>query len=265
MWTQREYGVLFPTSVVGSMPGSDLIRELATGASPMSQQQGKALDAGIAYVVGLQEAAGLDIITDGEMRRYLFVQNFYGRMGGLQEQGPLRRTGFYAYDSVPRYTLTERISINQGLGIVEEFRYLQDNTTRPIKATCPGPLTMTILIRLTDSSIYKSRTELGLQFAQAINAELRELVEAGATYIQVDEPPAAIVEGELQAWRDLLNVALDGVAARRCLHVCFGNLLSRPRGKREYSTFTFNGYRRGASVRVCQPRTHRVVSAERSR
>ena len=94
---------------------------------------------------------------------------------------------------------------------------------------------MTIHIRLTDSSIYKDRTELGLQFAHVINAELRELVEAGATYIQLDEPAAAIVEGELQDSIGLLNVALDGLAVRRCLHVCFGNLLSWPRGKREYS------------------------------
>ena len=229
---------LLPTSVIGSYatPGWlwTALEEIKAGRYGPTDER-EAFNDAVNMAVGDQERAGVDIITDGEMRRYLFVQNFYGRMTGLQEHPPLRRTGFYAYDSVPRYTLTERITIGEGLGIVEEFRYLQATTEKPIKATCPGPLTMTIHIRLGDASIYKDRTELALQFAQAINSELRQLVAAGATYIQIDEPSAAIVEGQLQDWVDLLNVALDGVQARRCLHVCFGNLLSRPRGKREYS------------------------------
>ena len=229
---------LLPTSVIGSYatPGWlwTALEEIKSGRYGPTDEK-EAFDDAVNMAVRDQERAGVDIISDGEMRRYLFVQNFYGRMTGLREQGPLRRTGFYAYDSVPRYTLTDRITIDEGLGIVDEFRYLQTSTDRPIKATCPGPLTMTIHIRLRDASVYKSRTELALQFAQAINAELRQLVSAGAAYVQLDEPSAAIVEGSLQDWIDLLNVALDGVEARRCLHVCFGNLLSRPRGQRQYA------------------------------
>ena len=229
---------LLPTSVIGSYATPSwlwtAIDEIKAGRYGPTDEK-EAFDDAVNMAIRDQERAGVDIITDGEMRRYLFVQNFYGRMTGLQEQAPLRRTGFYAYDSVPRYTLTDRISMDRGLGIVDEFRYLQANTSHAIKATCPGPLTMTIHIRLTDTAIYRDRMELGHQFAQAINGELRELVAAGATYIQLDEPSAAIVEGQLQDWVDLLNVALEGVEARRCLHVCFGNLLSRPRGKREYS------------------------------
>ena len=229
---------LLPTSVVGSYatPGWlwTALDEIKAGRYGVTDEK-EAYDDAVNMAVRDQERAGVDIITDGEMRRYLFVQNFYGRMTGLQEQAPLRRTGFYAYDSVPRYTLTDRISMEKGLGIVDEFRYLQANSVNALKVTCPGPLTMTIHIRLRDASICRDRTELGLQFAQAINAELKDLVAAGATYVQLDEPSASIVEGPLQDWVDLLNVALDGVEARRCLHVCFGNLLSRPRGKREYS------------------------------
>ena len=229
---------LLPTSVVGSYatPGWlwTALGEIKAGRYGATDER-EAFDDAVNLAIRDQERAGVDITTDGEMRRYLFVQNFYGRMTGLQEQAPLRRTGFYAYDSVPRYTLTERIPMSEGLGIVDEFRYLKANAVNSIKATCPGPLTMTIHIRLGDASIYKDRTELGLQFAQAINGELKELVAAGATYVQLDEPTAAIVEGSIQDWVDLLNVALDGVDARRCLHVCFGNLLNRPRGKREYA------------------------------
>ena len=229
---------LLPTSVVGSYATPGWLwtaLEEIKGSRYGPTDEKEAFDDAVNMAIRDQERAGVDIITDGEMRRYLFVQNFYGRMTGLREQGPLRRTGFYAYDSVPRYTLIDRITIDEGLGIVDEFRYLQANADRPLKVTCPGPLTMTIHIRLSDASIYKDRTELALQFAQAINAELRQLVSVGATYIQLDEPSAAIVDGPLQDWVDLLNVALDGVKARRCLHVCFGNLLSRPRGQREYA------------------------------
>ena len=229
---------LLPTSVVGSYatPGWlwTALDEIKAGRYGATDER-EAFDDAVNIAIRDQERAGVDIVSDGEMRRYLFVQNFYGRMTGLQERPPLRRTGFYAYDSVPRYSLTDRISISEGLGIVDEFRYLQANTCNAVKVTCPGPLTMTIHIRLGDTSIYKDRTELGLVFAQAINTELKGLVANGATYIQLDEPSAAIVEGQLEDWVKLLNVALAGVKARRCLHVCFGNLLSRPRGKREYA------------------------------
>ena len=156
---------LLPTSVVGSYatPGWfwTALEEIKVGRYGPTDEN-EAYDDAVNMAVRDQERAGIDIITDGEMRRYLFVQNFYGRMTGLQEQGPLRRTGFYAYDSVPRYPLTDRISIESGLGIVDEFRYLQANSVNTIKVTCPGPLTMTIHIRLRDASIYRDRTELGL-------------------------------------------------------------------------------------------------------
>ena len=67
-----------------------------------------------------------------------------------------------------------------------------------------------------------------------INAELKALVEAGADYIQLDEPSFAIIPGELQEWLNLYNSAVEGVNAKLALHVCFGNLASRPRGKRTY-------------------------------
>ncbi len=226
-----------PTSVIGSYatPGWlwTALEEIKAGRYGQTDER-ETFDDAVNIAIRDQERAGVDIITDGEMRRYLFVQNFYARVEGLQSQPPLRQTGFYAYDSVPRYLLTGPITIPQGLGVADEFRYLRANTERAVKATCPGPLTLTIHIRLRDSSVYESRTELAMEFARAINAELKDLVAMGAAYVQIDEPSAAIVEGSIDEWVELLNVAFDGVDARRCLHVCFGNLLSRPRGKRQY-------------------------------
>ncbi len=228
---------LLPTSVIGSYATPSWLwtafSEIENGRYGRTDEQETFNDA-VDIAIMDQEKAGIDIITDGEMRRYFFVQKFYGMMSGLEEQEPLRRTGLYAYDSVPRYVPRERITVPSGLGIVDEFKYLKATTKRAIKATCPGPLTMTIHIRLRDGAIYRNRLDLAQEFADVINKELHALVDAGASYIQLDEPSSAIIDGSLGDWIELINRALNGIKARRCLHVCFGNLMSRPRGERQY-------------------------------
>ena len=228
---------LLPTSVIGSYAtpswlwtALDAIKEGSYGET----DERETFNDACSIAIRDQERAGVDIITDGEMHRFFFIQNFYGHMTGLEQQEPMRKTGLYGYDSVPRYVVRERITVPHGMGIVKEFNFLQENTDRALKATCPGPITLTIHIRLKDKNVYKDRLELAAEFADVINAELKALVAAGATYIQLDEPAASIVPGALRDWVTLINRALDGVNARKSLHVCFGNLLSRPRGKREY-------------------------------
>ncbi len=179
-----------------------------------------------------QERAGIDIISDGEMRRFFFVQSFYGRMSGLVDEPPLRKVGVYGYDSPPRYRAVEKVTMPEGLGIIEEYKYAREHTDKPIKVTCPGPLTITIHIRPGEA--YKNRIDLAWELAGVINKELKALVEAGADFIQLDEPSFAIVPGELNEWIDLYNATVEGVDAKLALHVCFGNLGSRPRGKRTY-------------------------------
>src|SRR6059036_1447913 len=182
-----------------------------------------------------QERAGVDVICDGEMRRFFFVQTFYAKMEGLDPIEPLRKTGLYAYDSVPRYRPVEKIRVPQGLGVVDEFRYLKTQTDKPVKATCPGPVTLSIHVQLRPGDVYgNDRLALCWDFVPAINAELRALVEAGADYIQLDEPSAAIVPGQIDEYVKMFNACVEGVRAKIAYHVCFGNLLSRPRGKRSY-------------------------------
>ena len=79
-----------------------------------------------------QERAGIDIITDGEMRRSHFVQSFYKKMEGIVQDPPLRLTGIEGYDSPPRYHSTGKIKIPHGLGIIEEFKYLKTQTKRKL-------------------------------------------------------------------------------------------------------------------------------------
>ena len=182
-----------------------------------------------------QERAGIDVICDGEMRRFFFVQTFYGKMDGLEHLEPLRKTGLYAYDSVPRYRATRRITVPRGLGTVEEFTYLLTQTDKPVKATCPGPVTLSIHIQTRPGDAYDNdRLALCWDLVPAVNAELKALAAAGATWIQVDEPSAAIVPGQAAEYVKMFNACVEGVEAKLGLHVCFGNLLSRPRGKRSY-------------------------------
>ncbi len=96
-------------------------------------------------------------------------------MGGLERLEPLRKVGAYGYNSVPRYCPTARVTIPKGLGIVEEFKYLQRHTQKRIKATCPGPVTLTIHIRIKEDKSYSDRNELYWQFVPVINAGLRAL------------------------------------------------------------------------------------------
>jgi 5-methyltetrahydropteroyltriglutamate--homocysteine methyltransferase len=182
-----------------------------------------------------QERAGIDVICDGEMRRFFFVQTFYEKMAGLEELPPLRTTGLYAYDSPPRYRPTEKIKVPEGLGVVEEFKYLRTQTDRPVKATIPGAVTLSIHIQLRPGDAYNGdRLALCWDLAPAVNRELRALVAAGADYIQIDEPSAAIVPGEIGEYVKLFNTYVEGVRAKIGYHICFGNLHSRPRGKRTY-------------------------------
>lgn len=229
---------LLPTSVIGShaipswlWTGLEAIEEEKYGQTDKREL----FDDAVNMAIWDMEKANLDVISDGEMRRWYFVQSFYKKMRGIEPEEALRKVGLYAYDSVPRYRLREKVSIPHGLGIVEEFKYLKAHTDKPVKATCPGPLTVTIHLR--DDSVrqfYRDRMELFWQFAEVINQELKDLVKAGADYIQLDEPSFAIIPGELKEYLALYNRCVEGVDARIAFHICFGNLASRPRGKREY-------------------------------
>ena len=229
---------ILPTTVIGShaIPSWMWTAMKAIDAGEYGPTDIKeTFDDAVKLAIQDQVEAGVDVITDGEMRRWYFVQGFYGKMAGLEPVGILRQQGVYGYDSAPRYRPVERVSAPSGLGIVDEFRFLQSQPHgQAIKATCPGPLTLTIHIQLRDERIYKDRLELAWEFAGLINRELKALVEAGADFIQIDEPSFAIIPGAQQDWVDLFNACVEGVNAKIALHVCFGNLGSRPRGKREY-------------------------------
>src|SRR6266542_3767479 len=89
-----------------------------------------------------QEEAGIDVVTEGEMRRVDFNLGFYGRLQGLQKLPALRLKGPDGHDMRDRYLVVDRISAPRGLGIVEELEFARQHTDRPLKVTCPGPYTL---------------------------------------------------------------------------------------------------------------------------
>ncbi len=226
---------LLPTTVVGShaLPSwlYTVIEKIEAGEYGLTDTR-EAYNDAVDLAMADQTRAGVDIISDGEMRRWMFVQNFYDHITGIAEEPLLRTVGPYGYDSPRRYRAVEKVQVPDGLGIVEEFEYARSRTDAPLKATCPGPITLSMHIR--PGSVYPDRVTMAAEFASIINSELRRLVEAGASLIQLDEPSFAIVPGALSEWVDLFNTCIEGVEAKTALHICFGNLASRPRGKREY-------------------------------
>ena len=228
---------ILPTTVVGShaKPGwwhkcKDAFSKGEWGSEDLEELLSDAVDMAILD----QMRAGLDIITDGESRRLDgYVDSFYDAISGIKSRPITRLAGPWGYDQQTRYEAQDKISVPNGLGIVDEFRYLAKNTSKPTKVTCAGPLTFGSRVHPSDK--YDSSLSVASEFAQVINAELKELVSAGATFIQIDEPARGNISGKSMAL--LFNQATDGVHAKLAYHICFGNRFGHARFKRDYKEY----------------------------
>jgi 5-methyltetrahydropteroyltriglutamate--homocysteine methyltransferase len=228
---------ILPTTVVGShgKPGwwhacKDLYEQGTWGAYDLAELLNDAADIAILD----QERAGVDIITDGEARRLDgYVDSYYSIIEGIRPLLVTRQAGPWGYDQQTRYEAIGKIATPTGLGIVQEFTYLHAHTHQATKATCAGPLTFGSRIR--PNNVYSDTVAIAEEFAHVINAELKALVDAGARFIQLDEPARGNVSGAEMA--RLFNLATDGVEAKLAFHICFGNRFGRSRFKRSYSDY----------------------------
>lgn len=228
---------LLPTSVVGShghpgwwYEGKTAFETGRWSAYDLEEMFNDAADLAILD----QERAGVDIITDGEVRRLDgYVDTYYGIIDGLRPISSTRQVGPWGYDQQTRYEAVEKIKVPSGLGIVQEFTYLKAHTSRATKATCAGPLTFGSRVR--PGNVYNDVVEVAEEFAHVINEELKALVAAGAAFIQIDEPARGNVTGQEMA--RLFNLATEGVNARLAFHICFGNRFGRARFKRSYRDY----------------------------
>jgi 5-methyltetrahydropteroyltriglutamate--homocysteine methyltransferase len=165
-----------------------------------------------------QERAGLDIITDGEIRRESYSNRFATALEGVDLDNPgtaLDRSGHP--NPVPR--VTGRIRRREPVE-VRDLKFLKAHTSKPVKVTVPGPFTMS---QQAQNDFYKSEAEMALDYAAAVNEEIKDLFAAGADVVQIDEP---YMQARPQKAREFgvaaVERALDGVKGTTALHICFG-------------------------------------------
>ncbi|MGH8723945.1 MAG: hypothetical protein ACREU1_03730 [Burkholderiales bacterium] len=223
--------MLFPTTLVGSYPQPEWLidRKKLSGRFPPRVRARElwrveesflqeAQDDATLLAIKAQEDAGLDIITDGEIRRESYSNRFATALEGVDSDNPgnaLDRSGHP--NPVPR--IVGRIRRRHPVE-VQDLVFLKKNTDRPVKMTVPGPFTMS---QQAQNDYYKSEEEAAMDYAAAVNAEIKDLFAAGADIVQVDEPyMQARPEKARQYGLKALNRALEGVEGTTAVHICFG-------------------------------------------
>jgi 5-methyltetrahydropteroyltriglutamate--homocysteine methyltransferase len=195
------------------------------------------LDDAVDLALRDQEDAGIDIVSDGEMRRAgFFTAEFYRHLTGVRALPPDRRLGAGGHDQQHRFEVTEPIAAPDGLGVVAEYRYATSRATRPLKVTIPGPYTLSGRLRTGAGEVYGERNAAAEAFVPILRAEVEALVAAGASFIQIDDPSPAIHPDAPSDFAALFNAVVEPVAERIRLgaHLCFGNYLGRPLARRTY-------------------------------
>ncbi len=222
---------LLPTSLVGSYAQPDWLidRQKLAGRFPprvrakelwrvAPEYLDQAQDDATLLAIRDQERAGLDIITDGELRRESYSNRFATALEGVDIDNPgtaLDRSGHP--NPVPRVTGKVR---RKHPVEVRDVKFLRTNTDRTIKITVPGPFTMS---QQAQNDFYKDEQQMVLDYAAAVNAEIKDLFAAGADIVQIDEPyMQARPDKARQIGLYGLNAALDGVKGTTAVHICFG-------------------------------------------
>src|SRR3982751_6622677 len=223
--------MLFPTTIVGSYPQPEWLIDRAklAGRFPPrvrarelwripEQYLEEAWNDATLVAIRAQEAAGLDIVSDGEIRRESYSNRFATALEGVDLDNPgsaLDRSGHP--NPVPR--IVGRIRRLRAVE-VDDLKFLKRHTTRKTKITVPGPFTMA---QQAQNDFYPTIEAAAMDYAVAVNEEIRELFANGADVVQVDEPymqsqPDKAREYGVKA----LNRALEGISGETAVHICFG-------------------------------------------
>ena len=223
--------MLFPTSLVGSYPQPDWLidRERLAGRFPPRVRARELWRVDPAYLeqaqddatllaIRAQEDAGLDIVTDGEVRRESYSNRFATALDGVDIDNPgtaLDRSGHP--NPVPRVVgpIRRRHPVQ-----ADDLAFLRAHTDRTVKVTVPGPFTMS---QQAQNDYYPSLEAAALGYAEAVNEEIKDLFAAGADIVQIDEPYMQARPDEARKYAvRALNRALDGVTGTTAVHLCFG-------------------------------------------
>jgi 5-methyltetrahydropteroyltriglutamate--homocysteine methyltransferase len=222
---------LLATTVVGSYPQPEwlidrdrLLGRLPPRASAAElwrvpvQRLAEAQDDATLVAVRDMERAGIDLVTDGEIRRESYSNVFATSLAGIDHENPGTAVGRTGVETVvPRIVGPVR---RVAPVAVRDVEFLRANTDRPIKITLPGPFT---LGQLAEDEHYGDERELALDLAAAVNEEVNALHDAGADVVQLDEPYLEARPEKARAFGvEVVNRAIESVSGVTALHVCFG-------------------------------------------
>jgi 5-methyltetrahydropteroyltriglutamate--homocysteine methyltransferase len=267
---------VLPTTVVGSYPQPDWLvdRQMLSKSVPRTRMQEmwrvpeayleQAQDDATIVAIRDMERAGIDIVTDGEIRRESYSNRFATALDGIDSDNPAIITSRSGQTTaVPR--VVGKINRN-GPVELRDMEFLRRNTDRAAKITLPGPFTMS---QQASNEFYKDDEELAMALAAAVNAEALELQKAGADVIQLDEPwvrndPAAAKRYAVKA----INRALQGINVPTVVHICFGYAAVVP-GDTKPSGYSFlaelaDSTAEQISIEAAQPRLDLGVLADLS-
>src|SRR4051794_17613615 len=202
----NDYGILFPTSVVGSMPRPDFVRDLISDDAKVSDADyDRRMEAAVRYVVALQENAGIDILTDGEWWRKSYI-------GVIAELAHGFELGTNPADGRPWTIVTGKLSPKEPGRIAREVKLLKKITNRMIKATLPAPALLgeRMWDKEKSSKAYPKRDDFVRDCAVILRKELELLRDAGATIVQIDDPHLCLfVDPDVRAKYDDADAAAD--------------------------------------------------------
>jgi 5-methyltetrahydropteroyltriglutamate--homocysteine methyltransferase len=223
--------ILLPTSLVGSYPQPDwlidraqLVHRLPARVRAIDLWRvapeflEEAQDDATIVAIRAQERAGLDIITDGEIRRESYSNRFATALEGIDLENPAQvaaRSG--KLNVVPRVVgkIRRKYPVE-----VRDVKFLRAHTDRRVKATVPGPYTMS---QQAKNDFYESEEEMAMDYATAVNEEIKDLFAAGADIVQIDEPYMQAMPEKARGFGlKALSRALDGAPGETAVHLCFG-------------------------------------------
>ena len=214
---------ILPTTVVGSYSMPGWLERLKTEyfARRISRHELDEIhDAAVKAAIKDQEVCGIDIISDGELRRDNMIDYFAERLPGVQTDHTSKKFYYDFYDSVVRGKIPMA-----SLRLADDFRFLAAFTDRATKFCVTGPHS---LVKRIKDEYYKNEEAFAMDLARVMNMELKELARAGARYIQIDEPYYSGFPEDLQWGVKVVNTLVEGVDAKIALHVCYGNRYGKP-------------------------------------
>jgi 5-methyltetrahydropteroyltriglutamate--homocysteine methyltransferase len=230
-------GVLLPTTVVGSYSVPDWLERLKTeyyqrriSAAHLTEICEVAIKAAIKD----QELAGIDIVSDGELRRDNDVDYFLARVPGVHIAQRAKSDYYDYYEAEVTAPLPEDDKVP--LGLAADYEFTRALTDRPVKFSFTGPFSLSRRIGGVGrpDTAYPDPADLVRALARRLNAEARLLAAAGATFLQVDEPFLAGYPEQAGLAVEAVNIVTEGVPVTWALHVCYGNRYARPSWEGHY-------------------------------